>query len=110
MSVLTAARSSCRARPRRPTTRGSVVPIDSFDPETDNERIFDEVISPILEALVDACVEHGLPFVGAIQFSHTGIARSFVLHPRASQRLFAAGYALSPDEFELEYPKKEDAN
>ena len=86
------------------------MPIDSFDPEADNEKAFDEVIAPILEMLVDACAEQGLPLVAAIQFSQNGIARSFVLHPKASQRLFAAGLALSPDEFELEFQKKEDAN
>jgi hypothetical protein len=47
-----------------------------FDPEVDNESVYDKQINPLMAQIIAICKEHNLPFVASFQYSADGACTS----------------------------------
>jgi hypothetical protein len=48
----------------------------------DNEKIYDEQISPLMTKIIEICKEHKIPFFAEFQYSDEGFCRSAIFGQR----------------------------
>jgi hypothetical protein len=53
----------------------------AFDPERDNEAVYDAEVAPLIDQLQEVCRRRGIPMFLVAQFSEYGLASWFSLPP-----------------------------
>jgi hypothetical protein len=67
-----------------------------FDPERDNEAVYDEQISPLMTQIIEICKANNIPMVASFQFAGDAFCTSSVLPDGSSAVLFNARTSLYP--------------
>lgn len=61
-----------------------------FNPDIDNESVYDEKISPLMAQIIAICKEHSIPLVATFEFAEGSTCDTVLLPEGCSERLTAA--------------------
>lgn len=58
-----------------------------FDPDVDNEDVYDREIQPLMAKIIAICKEHNMPFVASFEFAAGSTCDSLLLPEGCDKRL-----------------------
>ena len=73
-----------------------------FDPEADNEKVFDEEIMPLRRQIVEICKQAGIALVSICQYSQRGHGTTVIVSPGASSLMYDVARVAYPEGFTAE--------
>lgn len=72
--------------------------MNPFDPDKDNEQVYDEKIYPLMKQIIEICKENNLPFFASFQYQEDGFCTTSILPEGCSKALVKAHNAMKPEE------------
>ncbi len=68
-----------------------------FDPDKDNEQVYDEQIHPLVERILEVCQANNLPMIASFQFVGHGTVTSTILPGGSHPNFYDALRVIDPD-------------